>query len=358
MLGRLVTLCAFVALLAAFPAVAATTSGRVLYVSGKPFFPLMLINQCTEDDIARAQQLGINLILNESCSGISAQRQLAMISNKSHAVLPIRGDHVKGEDLVGWTYPDEPENNGWTPDTLAGTTADPLNDGLVSFLTTAAGFSSGYYRDPHISLDTYSKFAQIADVAGFDLYPLGHCQQDLSVVLTSQRRFNNLAGVRPTFQWIETGPIKPGYCGGFRMTAAELRAEVWLAIIGGARGIGFFTHTWTPDENAFDVSPELQHMMKRLTQLISDVHLGILGATVPSGSNSGAINVLARTTPDRTFVFGVNAQHGYTRVQVQVPQLRNGVLSVYGENRVVQVQDHQFIDTFSPLMAHVYVQRR
>ncbi len=63
---------------------------------------------------------------------------------------------------------------------------------------------------------------------------------------TPSARFNVLAGGRPTFQWIETGPINPTYCGGFAMTAAELRAEVWLAIAGGATGIGYFTHTIMP----------------------------------------------------------------------------------------------------------------
>jgi hypothetical protein len=356
MLGRLVTLCALIVLLAAVPAVAATTGGRVLYVSGKPFFPLMLINQCAENDIAHAQQLGINLILNESCNGISAQRQLAMISDKSHAVLPIRGDHVKGEDLVGWTYPDEPEDNGWTPESLARSVADPANDGLVSFLTTAAGFSRGPYRDPHVSLDAYAKFAQLADVAGFDLYPLGHCQQDLLPVYTSQQQFNQLAGARPTFQWIETGPIKPTYCGGFQMTAAELKAETWLAIVGGARGIGFFTHTWTPNENAFDVSPTLQKTMHWLTQLITSVRVGLLGNTVLSGSNSGAIKTLARVSSNQIFVFAVNAQRGPIHVQINVPNLRDGALRVYGEGRTVAVHSRHFVDRFQALGTHIYVQ--
>jgi hypothetical protein len=362
MLGRLLTLCALVGVLATVYAAsspgATSTDGRIVRLNGKPFFPLMLIDQCSGSDVAHARALGINLILNEACAGVSAQRQLEMITGKSLAVLPIRSDHIRGGGLVGWTYPDEPENNHWTPESLRNSFADPGNDGLVSFLTTAGGFFRAPYRDNRVDRGTYSEFARLADIAGFDLYPLGHCQTDLSAVFDAQREFVALAGRRPTFQWIETGPIKPEYCGGFKMTPAQLRAEVWLAIVGGARGIGFFTHTWTPNENAFDVSPELQHMMKRLTQLINDVHLGILGTTIASGSNSGAIKTLARTTADRTFVFGVNAESGYTRVQVLVPDLRDGALTVYGENRAVQVHDHRFIDTFTPLAAHVYVQRR
>jgi hypothetical protein len=363
MLGRLLGLCAFVALLASAlvcgqAAAAATTNGRIVLLNGKPFFPVMLIDQCSGGDVSRARALGINLILNETCAGISPQRQLEMIRGKSLAVLPIHDNHVRGGGLVGWAYPDEPENNHWTPASLKSQTSDPPSDGLVSFLTTGGGFFHGPYRDARVPLSSYSGFAQIANVSGFDLYPLGHCQTDLTPVYAAQVKFNALAGKRPTFQWIETGPIKPGYCGGFQMTPDELKAEVWLAIIGGARGIGFFTHTWTPDEHAFDVAPPVQKAMRWVAQLISDVRPGLLGETVLSGSNSSPVKVLARTGGKRTYVFAANASRGPIKVQLHVPQIRDGALRVYGEGRSVDVRDHRFVDTFKPLETRVYVQAR
>jgi hypothetical protein len=140
------------------------------------------------------------------------------------------------------------------------------------------------------------------------------------------------------------------------MTGAELRAETWLAIVGGARGIGFFTHTWSPNENAFDVSPTLQKTMKWLTSLITSVHVGLLGDTVISGSNSGAIKALARVGGRQTFVFAVNAQRGPIHAQINVPNLRDGALRVYGEGRAVAVHNHRLVDTFQPLAVHIYVQ--
>jgi hypothetical protein len=338
------------------PAHAATTQGRVVIVNGKPFFPLMLINQCSGSDVAHAGAIGINLILNETCPGLSAQRQLAMITPQSQAVLPIRGKHVHGTDLAGWTYPDEPENNNWTPTALRAAVSDPPNDGLVSFLTTSGGFFQGAYRDARVPLDVYSQFAHLPDIAGFDLYPLGHCQSDLSAVYDAQQQFDALAGNRPTFQWIETGPIKPTYCGGFSMTAAQLRAEVWLAIAGGATGIGFFTHTFTPQEHEFDVSPTLQQEMKRLTQAITSLQNGLLGRVVPSDANSGAIKVIARTVAGRTYIVAVNSSNGPVGAQIHVPQLHNGNAAVFGEARAVGVASDRLTDSFAPLGVHVYVQ--
>ena len=39
----------------------------------------------------------------------------------------------------------------------------------------------------------------------------------------------------------------------------ELRAMVWLAIVNGAKGIGYFPHRWEPYKQA-DISQELQAM--------------------------------------------------------------------------------------------------
>ena len=51
------------------------------------------------------------------------------------------------------------------------------------------------------------------------------------------------------------------------MTPEELRVEVWLAVVGGARGIGCFTHTWSPEHSAFDVSAPLQAEMARTNRM-------------------------------------------------------------------------------------------
>ena len=85
----------------------------------------------------------------------------------------------------------------------------------------------------------------------------------------------------PTFQWIETGPSRADYCGGYQMTPAELRAEVWLAIAGGARGIGYFTHTWSPDHDDFDVSAPLVDQMIKTNSLLAALQPGARGRDDP-----------------------------------------------------------------------------
>jgi hypothetical protein len=135
------------------------------------------------------------------------------------------------------------------------------------------------------------------------------------------------------------------------------RAEAWLAIIGGARGIGFFTHTWSPEHNAFDVSALLQRTMKELTGSLGATRPGLLGETLPVSMNSGAIKLLARTGNGLTYVFAVNTLRTPVKVQAHVPRIHHGPLQVFGERRAVYVNESRFIDTFGPLAVHVYVQR-
>ena len=345
---------------AGFATARASVAGERIDVRGAPFFPVMLIDQCSPGEISHGRALGINLVLNESCPGSGAQAQLDQIQQSALAVLPIATRGARGNGLVGWTFPDEPEGNGWTPERLARTYPfrRGSSDGLLSFVTTGAGF----YPTPTSHATTpkgeYAKFARLADVAGFDLYPLSHCNTDLSVVYKAQRAFDAFAGRMPTFQWIETGPIKPTYCGGFAMTPAELRAEVWLAIAGGARGIGYFTHTWSPGHRAFDVLPSLQHEMSKINSLISALRPALTGTTVASGVNSSAVKVLARTAGNTTYLVAVNTERSPITAQMHVPRFANGVVRAFGEKRTVSASSGRINDYFVPLGVHIYVQSR
>jgi len=321
---------------------------ETIHVHARPIFPVLGLDLCAAADRAKASALGIDLIIDESCAP----------SPDNLTVLPIAKRTAGGPGLVGWTFPDEPENNGWTPASLARTfpyrRSSP--DGLLSFITTGGGFVPAPYRSRSTPLSEYAAFAHLADVAGFDLYPLNHCQQDLSAVYDAQQRFIKLTGPMPTFQWIETGPLRPTYCGGFAMTPAQLSAEVWLAITGGARAIGFFTATWTPDEHAFDVTPSIAHQIARTTSLIAALQPGLTGAAMLASANSPAIKIAARRGADgKLYVFAVNASTNVVKVQAYVPSLDASSMRVFGEKRSLAVGNHRFVDTFTKYAVHVYV---
>ena len=49
---------------------------------------------------------------------------------------------------------------------------------------------------------------------------------------------------KPTFQWIETSKMT-GECTTMQITPQIVNAESWLAVAGGACGLGYFTNSWT-----------------------------------------------------------------------------------------------------------------
>jgi hypothetical protein len=322
----------------------ASVAGNRITLGGKPFFPVMLIDQCDGDAAQHARALGVNLILNESCPAATPAAR--------------RGALLAGGPRAGWAFPDEPEGNGWTPNSLRRAHPYPRgsNDGLVSFMTTGPGFFRSPYTPTNIAPDLYGRFARLADVAGFDLYPLAHCSADLGAVYDAQVVFDRLAGNMPTFQWIETGPSRPTYCGGYQMTAAELRAEVWLAIAGGARGIGYFTHTWSPDHDAFGVSAPLVDEMLKTNSLLAALQPALAGKTIPSSSDSGSVKVLARKAARSTYVIAVNETQSQLNSQFHVPALQDGQVRAFGEHRSLGSSTGYVNDTFGPLAVHVYVQ--
>ena len=83
---------------------------------------------------------------------------------------------------------------------------------------------------------------------------------------------------------IETTALDPGHA----VTPAQLRAEVWMAIIHGARGIVYFVHEFTPTfrEDAIFRHPEVVNEVAEENELIKSL------ATVLNSPNlSGTVTV-------------------------------------------------------------------
>lgn len=141
------------------------------------------------------------------------------------------------------------------------------------------------------------------------------------------------------------------------MKPAELRAEVWLAVAGGARGIGYFTHTWSPEHASFDVSATLQHELAKVNSVLAAVRPALVGTTVPSAVDTTAVKVVARRSGGGLYVIAVNASGSPINAKIHVPGLAIRPVRVFGEKRDVAVGDARVSDAFRALAMHVYVQR-
>jgi hypothetical protein len=318
---------------------------RTLHVDGQPYFPRMVYGQC---DWAYAQSLeaGVNLYMGSGCS--TPWVQLDALRGRAVSAIPSAWkDVADGRGAIGWFHKDEADLHG-PPEAL------PFHPPWqqtrrVTFLTLSGHVYSGSAGPPG-GRSVYPKFIARADMVGFDLYPMQvWCRRDaFRAVYEAQRELAALAGARATYQWIEVAPME--FCQRrpeLTPTPLTIRAETWLAIAGGARGIGYFPEHW---------QPPIAAAIGGINTEISALAPALLAEEVPAVASAGPVRVGARRLNGARYVIAVNTSWRRVTASVSTPGLR-GVARVFGENRTVPVRGGAIRDRFGPLDVNVYVVR-
>lgn len=212
----------------------------------------------------------------------------------------------------------------------------------------------------------YPAYAKATDVLGYDIYPIYgwgkpewiHLVYDATVELT------RIADGRPVYAWIETsaGGQWVSEANQKPVTPRDIRAEVWMAICGGATAIGYFTHVWKPSYSQFGVPPENVAAMRAINDQLTRLTKAICApATARAVSITLADNVPAalvgRDLDGQLYLFAVNydsAQRG-GEATIAVEGLAAGTtIEVIDEGRTIRAADGSFKDTFEPLAVHLY----
>ena len=128
-------------------------------------------------------------------------------------------------------------------------------------------------------------------------------------------------------------------------TPLTIRAETWLAIAGGARGIGYFPDHW---------QPPIAQAITQVNTEISALGPALLARAVPATASAGPVRVGARRFHGATYLIAVNTSWRRVTASVAVAGLR-GVARAFGENRALPIRSGAIRDRFGPLQAHVYV---
>jgi hypothetical protein len=259
--------------------------------------------------------------------------------------------------VIGWHQPDEPDANEIAADSLA---APAPRAGRLTFLTLTSHFA---HEQRWLTTQHPAKWWQAyvahTDVVGFDLYPLAHLCEHAAVTLASvyreQRDLVALAAGRPTFQWIEASAID-GRCGPAPVSGAALRAEVFLALAGGANGIGYFTHSWAGGPWVrFAVTPEAQAAMRSTDADLQALAPVLLGRQAPALVRSESpVLVGTRRAGRHLLVIAVNPTNATVVGQIRFHGYRAGSAVAWSEHRSVRVRAAGLVDTFAPLAVHIY----
>src|SRR5207302_604747 len=238
-----------------------------------------------------AMAAGVNLFMGSGCT--RGAKQLSLLDGRAFSLLPIGERGTKGRGLIGWYQRDEADGHGLT--SLPLMPPSKLSK-RVTFLTLTDHFSARSAPLP-VGKAVYPRLIARAEMVGFDTYPLQtRCTPDFTLTFDLQRELVALASGKPTYQWIEVGPM--GRCSRtLDPTPATIAAETWLAIAGGAHGIGYFPDFWPPDvaRGITGVNAEITALAPALLAPETPVSYGPDGTPVKAGARAlnGAVYVIA-----------------------------------------------------------------
>jgi hypothetical protein len=329
---------------------ASVEDGRV-ELDGRPFFPVTAYGACPST-LENLLEAGVNVFQWEHSCGSAESDLLASIGSledRAYWTVPWAERELASDGLIGYTQPDEPDGLGLSPSSLP----DIAEPGRISFLTLTQHFAPGTGEFPWQHPGYYEEFAEKADVLGVDFYPLQSLCSPEKLALNHdvQTALVDLADGKPTLQWIEAAEMK---CPGRRdavITPETLRAEMLLAVAGGANGLGIFPAR---------LDASAASAVRSTLDLIEEAWPMLLTPRVPveiGGEGSPLVRASARTNAGGTTLIVVNA----STTQSAAVELR--LEGVTGEQRLgsidepleVAPEDGALRLELEPLEAHILV---
>jgi hypothetical protein len=349
--------------------------------SDPAFFPIAVWLQSPSNAAAFAA-IGINTFIGLYQGPTDSQ--LTDLQAASLVTLCDQGgvyaSHLNDSTIRGWTQDDEPDNA--QPDGSGG--YGPCIDPSVIQARYAAFRANDATRPVYLNLgqgvawddwvgrgsacagrlDMYPQYELGADIVSFDIYPVNETDPavkgDLSLVAKGVDRLRQWSGyTRPVWNWIETtGFNDPANT----PTPQQVRAEVWMSLVHGSAGIGYFVHIFEPTfiEAGLLANPTLRSAVAQLNAEIQSLAPVLNTASIANAvtvvpeNASVVVDVMVKRQGGALYVFAVAMQPGTTEVQFTLRQSANGTATVIGESRTLTVTAGAFGDTFSDRAVHLY----
>jgi len=206
----------------------------------------------------------------------------------------------------------------------------------------------------------YDRAVEGADILSFDIYPVANDRFEIAGKLEYVARgVANLVKRAATGQrvWaaIETTSIRSGH----RVTPAQLRAEVWMALLHGATGIFYFVHEWSSGfrEDGIFRYPEIVREVAAVDRTIT-----ALAPVLNSPSLAGKVTVsapvpiaiMAKQQGDALYVFAAAMQDAPSTARFAIRGLADAEAQVIGEDRAAAVANGILEDAFPGYGVHLY----
>lgn len=305
--------------------------------------------------------------------------QLAALAKYDMFVIARQNDvglHSINRGIIkGWLHEDEPDNAQAIGFGLHGSCVpavevvrrtqemkahDSTRPVMINF---GQGIANEYWRGrgPCTGDENYySVAARDVDILSFDIYPVGsstpQVKGKLEYVARGVTRLMNLAVAgQKVWTTIETTALDPGHA----VTPAQVRAEVWMAIIHGAQGIVYFVHEFSPifREDAIFSHPEVVSEVAEENALIESL-ASVLNSPNLSGTitvqSSNPIATIAKRYKGTLFIFAVAMTNFASQPRFTLEGVNGTEAVVVGEKRNVTLTRGTFEDAFDGYAVHIY----
>ncbi|HEX7898084.1 MAG TPA: hypothetical protein VF950_10015 [Planctomycetota bacterium] len=203
--------------------------------------------------------------------------------------------------------------------------------------------------------EDYPEYLKGCDIASFDIYPAVHdapaVAGKLEFVAKGVERLRRWTdGKKPVWTCIEASRIdnvktKPA--------PAQIRAEVWMAIIHGATGLIYFVHQFKPrfDEASLLHDAELLKAVTEINRQVRELAPVLNGPTATDVASATNVALLTKRHGGATYLFACEMKGAAATARFTV---KGATADVLGESRTLKLRDGGFEDAFGPYEVHLY----
>ena len=139
-------------------------------------------------------------------------------------------------------------------------------------------------------------------------------------------------------------------------TPTQTASEVWLSLIHGANGIGYFIHVLSPsfrEDGVFNDPTMVAALIKALAPELNSASITGL-VSVSSSNPSAPIDSMVKSNGNSIYIFSAISRPGTATGTFTINGMSgNGIVDVVNERRTVPVTAGTFSDSFAANGAHV-----
>ncbi|MEE8450532.1 MAG: hypothetical protein V3R99_01420 [Thermoguttaceae bacterium] len=394
-----VFLTALLASVSIHPAVAADGTGNpyAIWKNGPDksadFFPIAVWLQAPKNAV-KYKAIGINLYVG-LWNGPTEAQLVELRESRMPVICGLNAyaaEHLDERIIVGWMHGDEPDNaqslgrgKGYGPpipperiveDFEKIKAKDPTRPVVLNLGQAVAwdGWHGRGVRTNHP--EDYPRYVKGGDIISFDIYPAVHAKPAVAGKLWYVPQ-----GVERLRRWSVDGQvtwncIECTHIGNasLKPTPHQVKAEVWMSLIHGSKGLIYFSHQFQPrfieagllaDEAMARAVGAINRQIHQLAAVINSPTIEH-GATVtteppevtPDPGRSmqmDPVAVMMKKHEGATYLFAVRMEDKPAKATYQLKGLSGkATVEVLGEQRTLKATDGRFEDTFDPYEVHLY----